>query len=366
MSFAITLKSYLSRMILNSSLILFLIVACIAFPCQAHDKHQLHIAGWDVYADPEHKDKTIGFKEFEDKYSVNIQFTPLNNLDSIVSAAESGQHYDLFIISNEGIKLLHDMDLILPLDLSKINHYSELHHSLRYSRWSQFNGKIYAVPWAWGPTGLLYDADVIKNPDSWNILWNPEYRSRISLWDDVSMIWITALSLGYNNIYSLTRNQLDQVKNKLLKLNNQVYGYYKGEDDLFNYVLNNNVILLNSWFDPSRRLREHDRNFKMIIPKEGAVGMFDSYLISKNSNNLELSYNYINHQISRQVQKQMSRITGLAPSNIETLSLMSADEIRTLHLDEQDYFNKMILWDHMPRMNLYEEVLDEIHKKTGN
>ena len=121
----------------------------------AHERKILRVAGWDVYADPENKTKTIGYRDFEEEFGVTIEFTPLQNLDKIIDTAESGADFDVFIISNEGIQLLHDMNLVVPLDLKQMPHYQDLHHSLRYNDWSLFDRQIYAVPWAWGPTGLL-------------------------------------------------------------------------------------------------------------------------------------------------------------------------------------------------------------------
>ncbi|MDH5765132.1 MAG: extracellular solute-binding protein [Gammaproteobacteria bacterium] len=338
---------------------LFLCLFFYINPCVA-EKTVLKIAGWDVYADPVNKNKTIGYESFEQQYNTLIEFTPLQNLDAIIDVAESKADFDIFLISNEGIKLLHDMELVKPLELSRIPNYKSLHHNLQYSNWGLFDGNVYAVPWAWGPTGLLYNQDVIPQPDSWGILWDPRYKGQVALWDDVSMIWVTALYLGYKNVYSLTREQLNHVKTSLLELNKNTHGYYKGENEALIFATQNNVIAMNSWFDPSERLKAKKLNFKMLIPKEGAVGMFDSYLINKNGKNINESYNYINHQISPLIQKQMVETTGLSPSNIETLGLLTKDEIKALHLDEQDYFNKMILWDHMPRKHLYEELLSEI------
>lgn len=176
------------------------------------------------------------------------------------------------------------------------------------------------------------------------------------------MIWTTALVLGYQNVFNLTRKQLSAVKERLLDLNKQVHGYYDGEEQLTRYVLDAKVAVLNSWFDPSQRLLSHDKRFKLVIPKEGAVGMFDSYLISKSSEKQAMAYRYINYQVSPEIQKEMVAVTGLAPSNIETMALMSAEQIKSMHLDEPDYFNRMILWDVMPRKHLYEQVLEEVRQ----
>ncbi|VAX05782.1 hypothetical protein MNBD_GAMMA25-581 [hydrothermal vent metagenome] len=90
--------------------------------------------------------------------------------------------------------------------------------------------------------------------------------------------------------------------------------------------------------------------------------MFDSYLISKKSTQKSLAHQFINHQISPPVQQEMVNLTGLSPANIETLRLLSVEEIKALQLDDADYFNHMLLWDFMPRKNLYEEVLDAVRR----
>ena len=327
----------------------------------------LKVAGWDAYADPDDPNKTIGYQSFEKKFGVKIAFKPLSNLDDIIEAAESSEEYDVFIISNEGISILHGMGLVKPIKLNSVQSYQSLHHNLKYSPWSQFDSHVYAVPWAWGPTGLMYDKDVVNSPQSWGTLWNGKYKGKVAMWDDVSMIWTTALFLGYKNVYSLTKKQLEEVKNKLLEFNALHGHYYKGGGDEIELAEKGEIVAYNSWFDPSARLKYAGKNFEMVIPKEGAVGMFDSYLLSVNSKNDDLVHQYINHQISPEVQLEMVRITGLAPSNIETLSLLKPQEIKALHLDDMEHFGKMLLWDNMPRKHLYDKVLEEVradYKKT--
>lgn len=322
----------------------------------------LKIAGWDVYSDPSKRNKTIGYQSFEQLSGIKIHFTPLNNLDAIIEAAESTSEYDLFIISNEGVRPLYEMQLIRPLDLKKLPHYDNLHPSLKYSSWTQFEAQIYAVPWAWGPTGLLYDADKVPEPTSWEVLWDETYRGKVAMWDDFSLIWTAALSLGYDNVYNLTKPQLAMVREKLLALNDNLFGYYSGEEQEMDFIKNHGVIILNSWFDPSQRLLKSGRNFKMVIPKEGAVGMFDSYMISTHTNNSDAAHQFINHQINPATQQQMVRVTGLPPANIETLAQLTHEEIQSLHLDETDYFERILLWNVMPRRHLYETLINEVRE----
>ncbi|MBT5746125.1 MAG: extracellular solute-binding protein [Gammaproteobacteria bacterium] len=182
--------------------------------------------------------------------------------------------------------------------------------------------------------------------------------------------------MGYSNVYNLTRPQLKQVKDKLLEFNRQAATYYAGGGDEIKLALQGEVVAFNGWYDPSAQLKAKGKNFKMIIPKEGAVGMFDSYMIAADRGHSDyenepvgkdgvdrhqlIAHQYINHQISPEVQKEMAEITGLSPANIETLPLLSREQIIELHLNEPDYFDRMLLWDHMPRKNLYLQLLDEV------
>ncbi len=327
---------------------------------QAEEQKILKIVGWDIYADPDQPDKTIGFKLFEQKTGMKTNFTPLSSLDAIVEASESNEIFDVIIISNDGIRLLKGMELLMPINLYNVPNYQNLHPNLQYSEWTQFDSKVYAVPWAWGPTGLMFDTDIISQAASWNLLWDQKYKGQLAMWDDISMIWTTALSLGYKNIYNLTKVQMDEVKRKLFKFNRLSGEYYKGSRDEIELIKKKNIVAYNSWYNSSSRLKSIDKNFSMVLPSEGAPGMFDSYLISKRSKNVEIAHQYINYQISPAVQQEMIKLTGLAPANIETLSLLTQTEIKTLHLDDPDFFNRILLWDNMPRKYLYQELIDAV------
>lgn len=323
---------------------------------------QLKIIGWDTYTDPERADKTIGYKAFEEQFGVEIVFTPRSSLDSIINEIESGNQYDLVIISNEGINILRQMQLIRPLDTSKLSNFQDLYPQFQNNKWIKSNSHLYAIPMAWGPMGLLYNTDIIPEPDSWNILWDPKYKDHISVRNDISMIWLTALSLGYKNIYNLTRGQLKNVEEKLLRLNKQVYDLYNDRTHKINNIHNGNAQLLNSWLNPTQELRKHNHNYKMVTPGEQTIGKFDSYLITKSTANNNLAYQYINFQISASSQKKMTRSTGLSPANHLTTNLLTKQEIEALHLNDKNYFNQMLLLELMPRKDLYDQLVNIVRE----
>jgi len=106
--------------IIYGLLITLTFIAGSALAQTATNEKILRIAGWDVYADPEKQNKTIGYKTFEEQSGYAIEFTALTNLDEIISYAETETDIDVLIISNEGIKTLYKMNLAHDIDLQKI------------------------------------------------------------------------------------------------------------------------------------------------------------------------------------------------------------------------------------------------------
>ena len=60
-------------------------------------------------------------------------------------------------------------------------------------------GKVYGVPFPWGQNPLLYDKTAFKTvPDSWSILWDPNLHGKVSVWDDLSTVYMAAQVLGFD------------------------------------------------------------------------------------------------------------------------------------------------------------------------
>jgi len=71
-----------------------------------------------------------------------------------------------------------------------------------------------------GTRSAAYDTTVFAQaPESWNVLWDAKYRGKISVWDDLSTVYMAAQVLGYDKpdpsqLYNLSDEQLDAVKRK--------------------------------------------------------------------------------------------------------------------------------------------------------
>src|SRR5207237_9047 len=86
------------------------------------------------------------------------------------------------------------------------------------------NGQVFGVPFTWGPNPMIYDITAFSRPpDTWNVFWDTKYRGKISVWDDLSTVYMAAQVLGFDKpdpsqLYNLSDDQLEAVKKKLLEL----------------------------------------------------------------------------------------------------------------------------------------------------
>jgi len=197
------------------------LVAIAAFAVSCGKKTPtLNLLVWEGYADPSF------VKTFEEQHHCKVTASYMGSSDELVAKLRGGSagNYDVISPSSDVATSIAAAGLAAPLDLTKIPSYGQLSPQLTSLPLVRMKGQVYGVPFMWGPDPLLYDTTVFAEPpDSWNVLWDPKYRGKISVWDDLSTIYMAAQVLGYDKpdpsqLYNLTDEQLEAVKKKLLQL----------------------------------------------------------------------------------------------------------------------------------------------------
>ena len=200
---------------------IFLGILALALLSGACVKKQesLSLLVWEGYADP----ATV--HAFEESRHCKVMATYMGTSDELVAKLRGGSasNYDVISPSSDVATSIVRAGLVAPLDLSKLPTYSQLSAKLRDLPLVKANGQVYGVPFMWGPNPLLYDTTVFKEPpDSWSILWDRKFKGKISVWDDLSSIYMAAQILGFDKpdpsqLYDLTDEQLAAVKKKLIE-----------------------------------------------------------------------------------------------------------------------------------------------------
>src|SRR5579859_7373264 len=165
---------------------------------------------WEGYADPSY------VHDFELSHHCQIKASYMGSSDELVAKLRGGSasNYDVISPSSDVAASIVKAGLAAPLDLSKLPAYMQLSAKLRDSSLVKSNGQVYGVPFMWGPNPLLYDTTAFSQPpDSWAVMWDPKFRGKVSLWDELSSIYMAAQILGYDKpdpsqLYNLSDAQL--------------------------------------------------------------------------------------------------------------------------------------------------------------
>jgi putative spermidine/putrescine transport system substrate-binding protein/spermidine/putrescine transport system substrate-binding protein len=341
-----------------------LLLVCVAFLGSCAKKTPtLNLLVWEGYADPSY------VKAFEEQNGCKISASYMGSSDELVAKLRGGSasNYDVISPSSDVATMIATKGLAAPLDLSKIPSYSQLSPKLTSLPLVRVNGQVYGVPFMWGPDPIIFDTTVFSTPpDSWKIFWDPKYKGKIAVWDDLSTVYMAAQVLGYDQpdpgqLYNLNDAQLDAVKKKLLELKPQVRKMWSTGGELTNLFQNHEVVLAMGWPLMTNQLRKAGYPAGETIPRESTTGWMDHLMITAASENKELAHKFLEFMIQAQTQKKVTDVTGYTPANPHAAQFMTADEVKNLHLDDVDNYQKRIyFWQNVERRDKYNEIWNEV------
>ncbi|BCU81446.1 ABC transporter [Polycladomyces abyssicola] len=327
------------------------------------DGKTLNLLTWEGYADPKF------VKGFEEKYGVKVTVTYFGSSDELVSKLKGGggNVYDVISPSSDVAGYLVREGLVAPINLNNVPNYKNLAEKLKNMNDVKKGGKVYGVPFTWGPDSLIYDADVIKTPpNSWKIFWDPKYKGKVSLWDDISNIYLIGQMMGLDKndpsaLYNMSDAQLQEAKKKLIELKPQVRKYWATAGELNDLFSNKEVVLAVGWPLTPKAVNASGRNLKEVIPKEGITGWIDRLMIVKSSPNKELAEKYINYVIDEKVQKIVADVTGYGVANKNAAKYMTPEQAKSIHIDDMDnYMKKINFWQEVKDRDKYNEIWNEV------
>jgi spermidine/putrescine-binding protein len=345
--------------------VVFLGLLAVAMACSACKKKEdsLSLLVWEGYADSSFT------RPFEESHHCKIVASYMGSSDELVAKLRGGSasNYDVISPSSDVAASITGSGLAAPIDISKLPAYSQLSPKLRDMPLVKANGQVYGVPFMWGPNPLLYDTTAFSHPpDSWTIFWDPKYKQKISVWDDLSTLYMTAQIIGYDKpdpsqLYNLTDEQLATVKKKLIELKPNIRKIWATGGELTNLFQNHEIVLAMGWPLNTNDLRKLNFPIGETIPKENTTGWIDHLMITSASSHKELAQAFLEYMIEAKTQKLVADRTHYTPANPQAAQFLGSEEIKLLHLDNPDaYMQRIYFWQDVPRRAKYNEIWNEV------
>ena len=309
----------------------------------AQGEGKLNVVDWEGYTDPSF------VKPFEKATGCKVNSVYAGTSDEMFTKFRSGGggQYDLASFSGDASLRAIKSGSVAQLDLTKLTGYKDLAPQLQSPDFNTVDGKHYGISFTWGANVLIYNADKIKqNLDSWNVLYDPKYKGKITVPDNPIQIADPALQLfGAKNPYAIDTATLDKVKAKLKQQRSLVRKYWVLATDFEQLFKSGDATIGAGWPLMTVDLKKAGMNVKEVIPKEGVTGWSDSWMLSNKARHPICAYKYMNYITTPKVQAQVADVTGYSPPNLKTCEVVGQQRCKDLHIRDTKYYDTIKYWE---------------------
>lgn len=310
---------------------------------------------------------------FKEKYpKVKVEFSFFVDESEAFSKLQAGFKPDIVHPCGGSIKRWVDAGVIQPIDISLIPNYKDIYPQLldAIKEDMLINDQYYMIPWDWGYSSICYRPDLleemgVETPDSYNILWDPRLKGRVSAMDSaIEICPMAALAAGIprDEIWYMTDEQLEIVRQKLLELKANARAFWTDYTEVFNMMATGEVVAAETWNDILVMLRGEGIPSEFLDPKEGRLAWVCGFSIVPGIDELhyKLAHEYINAALAPESMTELVNSWGYGASNQKAAALADPSTVELLELDKPEKLLDAVFWKYTPREEKWVEIWAEV------
>jgi putative spermidine/putrescine transport system substrate-binding protein len=286
---------------------------------------QLNLIAWPGYvADP-------WMSDFEKQTGCQIKLREAGTSDEMVDQMRTGQWDGVSASGNASLRLVAGGD-VSPVNLDLIPNYQTVFDDLKDRPYNTVDGTPYGVPHGRGANLLMWNTNSVKpSPTSWDVMLDPtkasQYKGQISVYDDSVYIADAALylkahqpDLGIDNPYELDDKQFNAAVDLLKQQQPNVGEYWIDAAKQIQSFANEDVVVGTTWQYQYFALLADNAPVAAspasqgFLPKEGATGWSDTWMISSQAAHPNCMYMWMNFIVSPMANAEVAQSFGEAPA----------------------------------------------------
>ncbi len=267
-------------------------------------------------------EKETGIKVSVSNYGSNEE------LDSKLAPGSSG--YDVVVPSASAYERQIQAGYYQKLDKSLLPNLSNMDPEIQSRLALQDPNNEYAVLHMWGTTGIGYNEEKIKAAmkdaplDSWRLVFDPSVvknfeKCGVAVLDSATEMFSMTLSAMGKNPNSQDPADLEAAGETLMKI--RPYLRYIDTQRMITDLAQGEICLAVGYNGDILQARDRaeenntGQTIKYVIPKEGSIIWFDSYLIPKDAPHPKNAHAFINYMLKPEVIAEVSNYTNYANGN---------------------------------------------------
>ena len=317
---------------------------------------QVNILAWPGYVEDGSTDPAVDWvTPFEEATGCMVNVKTFGTSDEAVKLVQGGG-WDVVSASGDATLRLIYGDSVQPVNTDLIPSYADVFEDLKMQSHNSVNGVAYGVPHGRGANLLMWNTDKVTEPlDSWAVTFEADspyagavtaYDSPIFIADAAVYLMATQPELGITDPYALDQAQFDAAI-ALLEQQKELVGEYWSDYTKAIQAFNSGTTAVGtSWQVIVNLAQAEGGKVEATKAKEGATGWSDTWMITKDSPNVNCAYKWLDWIASPEVNAQAAEWFGEAPANTKACEF-TADKAHcdTFHAGDTAYWEDVYYWN---------------------
>ncbi len=317
----------------------------------------LSLISWAGYVEPEWQ------KPFEEKTGCKVTDKIAGTSDEMVQLMRTGQYDGVSASGNASARLVDGGD-VAPVNVSLVPNYKTIFSELKDQPYNTFDGVHYGIPHGRGANLLMWNTEDVKPaPTSWDVILDPKtaakYKGKISAYDDPIYIADAAVylkahqpDLGIENPYELNEEQFEAAVELLKEQRANVGEYWSEAAKQISAFANGDVQVGTTWQYQYFELTGAGKPVAAspasqgFLPKEGATGWSDTWMISSQAKHPNCMYMWMNWIVSPKINAEVAQFFGEAPA--QSLACKHTEEknfCSKYHAENPAFWKRVYFWE---------------------
>jgi putative spermidine/putrescine transport system substrate-binding protein len=316
---------------------------------------RLELVAWAGYVEDGSTDPNVDWvTDFERETGCRVRVRIADSSDQMIALMRTGDYDGVSASGDATLRLIEEGE-VAPVNTDLIPNYADVFEGLKNRPHNSVDGQAYGVPHGRGANLLMWRTDVVTTPpDSWGAVFDPRspYRGRITAYDSPlaiadAAVYLMAMrpELGIRNPYALDEEQFAAAVELLKRQRELVSEYWSDYTREQAAFIAGKSVLGTTWQLVANLLAADEVPIATTLPKEGATGWSDTWMISSRARHPNCMYRWMNHIISPQANAAVAEWYGQAPANAKACALtVDEDFCETFHAADEAYFARVWYW----------------------
>ncbi len=303
---------------------------------------------------------------FTDETGIDVELALFSDPAEVVTKIQAGgAGVHILLDGSYHVEISYTAGVLKPLNIDNVPNWKHVIPAFRNADGLFFDGQQYGVPIIWGTDSLVYRGDLVGGDiDDIGALFDKQYAGRIAMPGGLfESLIVAAIYLGYDKPFSMSKDQLDEVVDLLVKQKPLVRTYWNDIGDLKNLMATGEVVLSWGWAPVLELKSKDDIDVRWGFPKQGQLGWYDaSYLtIEAEGQTQEDSEKFINYVLGDYYGVALAEDAGYRTVSGLAIDKMDPKLKADLHMDEAEKYLSNTKWWVTPNdSQAYQDAWDRV------